>query len=133
MSSAVQYLFRAQVMKDLLIGKEAKDFGRELIPAAIRGGELKVMAYHLDSFWEDIGGSIADFYRLNISLTGSKVQPGPSAPHSYLFSLFFLPFFAWTPKLSSPPCFWLVRRLLILRPKTDRFLHGENPRTCLDA
>lgn len=73
-------------MKDLLIGKQAKDFGRELIPEAIRGGELKVMAYHLDSFWEDIGGSIADFYRLNISLTGSKVPRPPVSQiaHSHL-------------------------------------------------
>ena len=90
-------------MKDLLIGKEAKDFGRELIPAAIRGGELKVMAYHLDSFWEDIGGSIADFYRLNISLTGSKVQSRPYATHSYLFSLSLHPIFVPTPYSPLPP------------------------------
>jgi glucose-1-phosphate adenylyltransferase len=45
------------------------DFGREIIPAAIKSGH--VQAHMFDGYWEDIG-TIGAFYRANIDLT-SKV------------------------------------------------------------
>jgi glucose-1-phosphate adenylyltransferase len=45
------------------------DFGREIIPAAIRSG--KVQAFVFNDYWEDIG-TISAFYRANLDLT-SKV------------------------------------------------------------
>lgn len=70
-ASCGMYVFRRDVLKKLLSGQKARDFGREIIPEAIKAG-YKVMAYHLDSFWEDIGGSIGDFYDLNIRLVGDN-------------------------------------------------------------
>ena len=74
-------------MKQLLGGKQARDFGRELIPNAIKDG-LKVMAYHCGSFWEDIGGNIGDFYNLNIRLTAGEDAP-------FDFTSADAPIFAW--------------------------------------
>jgi glucose-1-phosphate adenylyltransferase len=45
------------------------DFGREIIPAAIKLG--KVQAFVFDDYWEDIG-TISAFYRANLDLT-SKI------------------------------------------------------------
>jgi glucose-1-phosphate adenylyltransferase len=42
------------------------DFGREIIPAAIRSG--KVQAFVFNDYWEDIG-TISAFYRANLDLT----------------------------------------------------------------
>jgi glucose-1-phosphate adenylyltransferase len=42
------------------------DFGKEVIPAAIRAGH--VQAYMFDGYWEDIG-TIGAFYRANLDLT----------------------------------------------------------------
>jgi glucose-1-phosphate adenylyltransferase len=45
------------------------DFGKEVIPAAIRAGH--VQAFMFDGYWEDIG-TIGAFYRANLDLT-SKI------------------------------------------------------------
>lgn len=90
-ASCGMYVFRRDVLKKLLNGKKARDFGRELIPEAIKEG-YRVMAYHLDSFWEDIGGSIADFYDLNIRLA--------SANPPFVFNSTDSPFFARPMNLS---------------------------------
>src|SRR5215813_1709748 len=42
------------------------DFGREIIPAAIRTGHVE--AFMFDGYWEDIG-TIGAFYRANLDLT----------------------------------------------------------------
>lgn len=60
------YVFRHHVLRDLLLGSEAEDFGRQIIPAAIE--ELRVAAYTFDGYWEDIG-TIRSFYEANLSLT----------------------------------------------------------------
>ena len=59
------YVFRAEVLIDLLKGKEA-DFGRELIPKAIE--MVKSYGYVFDGYWRDIG-TIRNFYEANIELT----------------------------------------------------------------
>lgn len=60
------YLFRAGVMRDLLDGTTATDFGKEIIPEALAG-------HHVGSFvhagyWRDIG-TISAFHHANLELT----------------------------------------------------------------
>ena len=60
------YLFNAPVLEDLLNRTEFKDFGREVIPQAIR--KHRVYAYLFDGYWRDIG-TIRSFYEANLDLT----------------------------------------------------------------
>ena len=60
------YLFKASVLTELLKGKEA-DFGKELIPRAIR--ECKSYGFLFDGYWRDIG-TMRSFYKANLELTG---------------------------------------------------------------
>mgnify|MGYP000069244178 CR=1 FL=1 len=61
------YVFRKSVLRELLEGyPQYVDFGREIIPEAIR--RYRVQAYLFDGYWEDIG-TIRAFYEANISLT----------------------------------------------------------------
>ncbi len=60
------YLFKASVLINLLKGTEA-DFGKELIPRAIR--ECKSYGYLFDGYWRDIG-TIKSFFKANLELTG---------------------------------------------------------------
>ncbi|OGW76405.1 MAG: glucose-1-phosphate adenylyltransferase [Omnitrophica bacterium RIFCSPHIGHO2_02_FULL_49_9] len=60
------YLFKAPVLIDLLKGSEV-DFGRELIPRAIR--EFKTYGFSYHGYWRDIG-TIKSFYQANMELTG---------------------------------------------------------------
>jgi glucose-1-phosphate adenylyltransferase len=46
---------------------EATDFGKEIIPAAIKGG-LPVASYEYDGYWTDIG-NISSFFDANLELT----------------------------------------------------------------
>jgi glucose-1-phosphate adenylyltransferase len=59
------YVFNAKAMEECL-ANELKDFGNEIIPAAIN--KLKVNAYLFDGYWEDIG-TIRNFYETNLELT----------------------------------------------------------------
>lgn len=61
------YVFKKTVLKGLLDQGETKvDFGREIIPAAIKNHN--VQAYLFNEYWEDIG-TIKSFYLANIDLT----------------------------------------------------------------
>jgi glucose-1-phosphate adenylyltransferase len=60
------YVFRHDVLQQVLEESDAEDFGREIIPAAIEG--RRVYAFPFDSYWEDIGTTRA-FYRANLALT----------------------------------------------------------------
>jgi glucose-1-phosphate adenylyltransferase len=64
------YIFNAQVLKELLDQTEFQDFGRELIPQAIR--KHKVYGYLFGGYWRDIG-TIRSFFEANLDLT----QPLP--------------------------------------------------------
>lgn len=63
------YVFRSQLLYDMLRQETGSDFGKHLIPAAIEQG-LKVYAYRFDGYWEDIG-TIAAFYNANLALTSA--------------------------------------------------------------
>lgn len=61
------YVFDRQVLFDLLTSNpSATDFGQEIIPAALAGGQ-KLQSYLFDDYWEDIG-TIKSFYEANLAL-----------------------------------------------------------------
>ncbi|NDE85755.1 MAG: glucose-1-phosphate adenylyltransferase [Verrucomicrobia bacterium] len=59
------YIFRRKSLRECLSATQGQDFGRDVLPAAIRTG--KVSAYVYDGYWEDIG-TIGAFYRANLDL-----------------------------------------------------------------
>ncbi|HKH44944.1 MAG TPA: glucose-1-phosphate adenylyltransferase [Thermoanaerobaculia bacterium] len=60
------YIFRQEVLRELLVGSTTLDFGREVIPQAL--GEYRVFAYPYDGYWTDIG-TIPSFHQANLDLT----------------------------------------------------------------
>lgn len=64
------YIFRPEVLSELLVGSTTIDFGREVIPQAL--SQYKVYAYPHDGYWTDIG-TIPSFHQANLDLT----QPLP--------------------------------------------------------
>ncbi|MBD3379468.1 MAG: glucose-1-phosphate adenylyltransferase [Candidatus Omnitrophica bacterium] len=65
------YLFRKEALIELLSEQNKVDFGKEIIPDAIR--KKKTCAYLFDGYWRDIG-TIKNFYEENLSLT-SQMPP----------------------------------------------------------
>lgn len=65
------YIFKKEVMIDLLTGNEDSDFGKEVFPKAINSHKVQVHLF--DGYWEDIG-TIRAFYEANLSLAG-KMPP----------------------------------------------------------
>jgi glucose-1-phosphate adenylyltransferase len=65
MGSMGIYLFNKDVLIDLLMKNTKIDFGREVIPDAIRS--RSTYAYVYDGYWRDIG-TIETFYSENLSL-----------------------------------------------------------------
>ncbi len=64
------YMFKTQVLADLLSQHDDTDFGGEVIPRAIK--DYVVYGYNFDGFWRDIG-TIRSFYDTNLDLT--KPEP----------------------------------------------------------
>ncbi|HJX91703.1 MAG TPA: glucose-1-phosphate adenylyltransferase [Pyrinomonadaceae bacterium] len=61
------YVFKYDRLESFLAEDQKwVDFGREIIPAAIKSGH--VQAHMFDGYWEDIG-TIGAFYRANLDLT----------------------------------------------------------------
>ncbi|HVN55992.1 MAG TPA: glucose-1-phosphate adenylyltransferase [Anaerolineaceae bacterium] len=69
------YMFKADVLYEILENFAFDDFGGQVIPHAI--GEHGVFGYNFDGYWEDIG-TIRSFYETNLALA----EPDPP------FSLF---------------------------------------------
>jgi glucose-1-phosphate adenylyltransferase len=64
------YIFEGAALRELLDEHpEQNDFGREIIPGAIR--ERRVFAYPFTGYWNDIG-TVRSFYETNIMLTQPK-------------------------------------------------------------
>jgi len=64
------YVFKYEMLERLLAeDPDAVDFGKHIIPAAIKS--CHVQAFMFDGYWEDIG-TIGAFYRANLDLT-SKI------------------------------------------------------------
>ena len=60
------YVFRLDMLREVLEASDAEDFGKQIIPAAIES--LRVYAFSFDGYWEDIG-TIRAFYEANLALT----------------------------------------------------------------
>jgi glucose-1-phosphate adenylyltransferase len=60
------YIFKKQVLFDLLNTDHMEDFGREIIPTSLKHAE--VYAYFFDGYWEDIG-NITSFFNAHMDLT----------------------------------------------------------------
>ncbi len=84
------YTFDTGVLVEDLQDHERKDFGHDIIPAAV--GKRRVMAYPFADHWEDIG-TIEAFFEANISLA----QPRPP------FSLYSPGWPIYTRTRSLPP------------------------------
>ena len=68
------YVFSRDTLFDLLAKHpSATDFGKEIIPEALRRGD-NLQSYLFDDYWEDIG-TIGAFYEANLALTE---QPNPA-------------------------------------------------------
>lgn len=74
MGSMGVYLFRTEVMFEMLEQHDFDDFGSDVIPFAIESH--KVFGYEFDDYWEDIG-TIRSFYDTNLRLAS------PNPPFSF--------------------------------------------------
>ena len=68
------YVFSRDVLLEILNQDQSKDFGREVIPAAL--GRYNVQAYLFRGYWADVG-TVRSFYDANIMLTR------PGAPFTF--------------------------------------------------
>ncbi|HDP98205.1 MAG TPA: glucose-1-phosphate adenylyltransferase [bacterium] len=59
------YVFKPEVLFEVLEDHTKTDFGKDIIPAAI--GRYKVIAYPFPNYWRDIG-TISAYYDANLSL-----------------------------------------------------------------
>jgi glucose-1-phosphate adenylyltransferase len=60
------YIFNRKLLIDLMANPDTKDFGKEIIPQAIR--KYKVLSFQYDGYWTDIG-NIRSFFDANLGLT----------------------------------------------------------------
>jgi glucose-1-phosphate adenylyltransferase len=60
------YIFRPEVLSELLVGSSTLDFGREVIPQSL--DQYRVYAYPYEGYWTDIG-TIPSFHQANLDLT----------------------------------------------------------------
>ncbi len=68
------YVFSRDTLFDLLDNHPSyKDFGKELIPEALKRGD-NLQSYVFDDYWEDIG-TIGAFYEANLALTQQPQPP----------------------------------------------------------
>ena len=65
------YVFKKEAMENLFNENQTSmDFGKEIIPYAVKKDEYKVAGYMYDGYWADIG-TIGSFMEANLNLTGS--------------------------------------------------------------
>lgn len=60
------YVFRKQVLVDLLTSSEFLDFGRHVLPAMV-GGSYKVHGHFFPGYWADVG-TVQAYWEANMSL-----------------------------------------------------------------
>lgn len=68
MASMGIYIFRFDAMVEMLEENPGNDFGKHIIPDAIKN--RRVVGYIFDDFWEDIG-TIRRFYEVNLKMASS--------------------------------------------------------------
>lgn len=89
------YVFNTEVLKELLLGSDATDFGREVIPAALEAH--RVFSYGYQGYWRDIG-TIPAFHQANLELV---VPLPPLNLYDPLYPIFTHPRFLPGTKLNS--------------------------------
>ncbi|MCB0282220.1 MAG: glucose-1-phosphate adenylyltransferase [Calditrichae bacterium] len=60
------YIFKRDVLFELLTNNTKEDFGKEILPDSL--GKKRVMSYFFDGYWEDIG-TIGAFFEAHMELT----------------------------------------------------------------
>ncbi len=60
------YVFNRELLEDLMKDPDTNDFGKEIIPQAIK--EHKTVSYQYEGYWTDIG-NIDSFFEANLGLT----------------------------------------------------------------
>jgi len=60
------YMFSKKILTEILTENDKADFGKEIIPDAIKA--KKVFAYSYKDYWSDVG-TIASYYEANIMMT----------------------------------------------------------------
>jgi glucose-1-phosphate adenylyltransferase len=60
------YVFRPQILREMLVGSPYTDFGKEVIPASL--DQCRVFAFPYAGYWTDIG-TIPSFHQANLDLT----------------------------------------------------------------
>ncbi len=83
MASMGIYLFRTQVLIDVLRDETKLDFGGDIIPSAL--SHYPVYGYIFDDYWEDIG-TIKAFYHANLDLTGPRPRFNFYDPQSPIYT-----------------------------------------------
>lgn len=63
------YVFKRQVLEDLLLKTSYRDFGKEIFPTAIRTHRVQVHLF--DGYWEDVG-TIKSYYESSLSLASDN-------------------------------------------------------------
>lgn len=61
------YVFSLEAMRALLESEPGHDFGKHIIPAAIR--DCRILGYVFDGYWEDIG-TMRRYYEVSLRLAG---------------------------------------------------------------
>ncbi|MDF1661391.1 MAG: sugar phosphate nucleotidyltransferase, partial [Planctomycetota bacterium] len=59
------YIFKIDVLRDMLATEEGTDFGHDLIPSATMG--RRVMSFKFDGYWADLG-TIKAYHKANLEL-----------------------------------------------------------------
>jgi glucose-1-phosphate adenylyltransferase len=79
------YIFNRETLVDLLEKHPtATDFGKEIIPAAIKSGE-RVGSYMYNGYWTDIG-NVASFFEANLELTDNIPKFDLFSEHQGVFT-----------------------------------------------
>jgi len=60
------YVFRPEILREMLVGSPYTDFGKEVIPASL--SLCRVFAFPYNGYWTDIG-TIRSFHQANLDLT----------------------------------------------------------------
>ncbi|MEO8719661.1 MAG: glucose-1-phosphate adenylyltransferase [Ginsengibacter sp.] len=114
------YLFKKEVLADLLDNqrKDSKDFGKEIIPFAIK--DHQVFSYQYGGYWTDIG-NISSFFEANLALT-KELPP---------FNLFHNEQRVYTRPRMLPPAKISGSFLLNTIAGDGCIIHGERIENCV--
>ena len=80
------YIFRRNVLKELLEDVSMMDFGKDIIPEAIK--KYKVFSYAFQGYWEDVG-TIKAYFDANISF-GARIRLSISMTKTLQFIRMFV-------------------------------------------